>query len=537
MVCLIILGVSTFTFLLSRALPSSPVEMMLGSRPTAEQVAQARQELGLDRPLIEQMGRYYLHLARGQFGTSLRTGRPVIEEIGQRLSATVELVTLSLLLALTLGIPLGILTAAQRGRRADQWTRVAAISGVAIPVFFLGILLQMLFYGWLGWLPLQGRIDSNVLLDHPVASVTGLLVLDSLLAGNMPALRSALSHLALPTLTLMLASLATILRATRTLMIDVLETDYIRTARAYGLPASHGLFRAGAQAHTGAAADHRRPDLRLHARRQRDHRGVVRLARHRRLHRRLGGHQRLPGGAGRDTDRLGPVPGDQPGRRHGVFRARPAHFDMNSANPAMSTTPGLSAALRCARWCRGNLLLASCIGGLALIVLLALLAPWLGLPDPTAIDFSAKLRPPGAEHWFGTDGLGRDIFSGVVYGARVSLLVAVGVVVIAAAIGIPIGLLAGYAGGWIDAVCMRISDVFLAFPPLLLPITLSALLGPGLFNAMLAVAISWFPWYARIIRASVLSVKSELYVYRHAPSAPARWSSPGAMCCPTAWRR
>ncbi len=236
MVCLIILGVSTFTFLLSRALPSSPVEMMLGSRPTAEQVVQARQELGLDRPLIEQMGRYYVHLAQGQFGTSLRTGRPVIEEIGQRLSATVELVTLSLLLALTLGIPLGVLTAAHRGRRADQWTRVAAISGVAIPVFFLGILMQMLFYGWLGWLPLQGRIDSNILLDHPVPSVTGLLALDSLLAGNMPALRSALSHLALPTLTLMLASLATILRATRTLMIDVLETDYIRTARAYGLP-------------------------------------------------------------------------------------------------------------------------------------------------------------------------------------------------------------------------------------------------------------------------------------------------------------
>ena len=185
---------------------------------------------------------------------------------------------------------------------------------------------------------------------------------------------------------------------------------------------------------------------------------------------------------------------------------------MNATSPAIAMTPWWSPAHRCVRWCRSNLLLSFCIGGLALIVLLALLAPWLALPDPTRIDFSAKLRPPGAAHWFGTDGLGRDIFAGVVYGARVSLLVAVGVVVIAAAIGIPIGLLAGYAGGWIDAVCMRISDIFLAFPPLLLPITLSALLGPGLFNAMLAVAISWFPWYARIIRASVLSVKSELFV-------------------------
>jgi len=163
-------------------------------------------------------------------------------------------------------------------------------------------------------------------------------------------------------------------------------------------------------------------------------------------------------------------------------------------------------------WSRRNVFVAACATGFGLIVLLALLAPWLGLADPAQIDFSAKLLPPGAAHWFGTDGLGRDIFSGVVFGARVSLLVALGVVAIATAIGIPMGLIAGYAGGWIDGLFMRLSDVFLAFPPLLLPITLSALLGPGLLNAMFAVAISWFPWYARIVRSTVLTVKSELYV-------------------------
>lgn len=163
-------------------------------------------------------------------------------------------------------------------------------------------------------------------------------------------------------------------------------------------------------------------------------------------------------------------------------------------------------------WVRGNIFAAISAFGLGSIVVLALLAPYLGLADPTQIDFAQKLLPPSAEHWFGTDGLGRDIFSGVVHGARVSLLVALGVVVIAAGIGIPIGLVAGYAGGWLDTIFMRISDVFLAFPPLLLPITLSALLGPGLFNALIAVAISWFPWYARIVRSTVLSVKSELYV-------------------------
>lgn len=167
---------------------------------------------------------------------------------------------------------------------------------------------------------------------------------------------------------------------------------------------------------------------------------------------------------------------------------------------------------RARQWVRGNPFAAISAVGLSSIVVLALLAPYLGLKDPAQIDFAIKLLPPSADHWFGTDGLGHDIFSGVAHGARISLLVALGVVFIAAGIGIPIGLIAGYAGGWLDTVFMRISDVFLAFPPLLLPITLSALLGPGLFNALIAVAISWFPWYARIVRSTVLSVKTELYV-------------------------
>lgn len=234
MMCLIILGVATFTFVLSRALPSSPVEMMLGSKPTADQIRQAREELGLDQPVAEQLGRYFFQLAQGRFGTSMRTGRPVIEEIGQRLSATAELVTLSLFLAVGLGLPLGILSAAYRNRWVDHLTRMLAVSGVAVPVFFLGILLQMTFYGGLGWLPLQGRIDSIVILDHPVQTFSGFLLIDSLLSGNTAAFKNALIHLTLPTLTLMLASLATILRSTRNLMTDVLGTDYIRTARAYG---------------------------------------------------------------------------------------------------------------------------------------------------------------------------------------------------------------------------------------------------------------------------------------------------------------
>ncbi len=146
------------------------------------------------------------------------------------------------------------------------------------------------------------------------------------------------------------------------------------------------------------------------------------------------------------------------------------------------------------------------------IVLGAILAPLIAPHEPTAINFSVKLEPPGGEYLMGTDGLGRDIFSRIVYGARTSLMVGLMVTTLAIAIGVPIGLLAGYFGGRTDAVLMRISDVFLAFPPLLLPIAITAAIGVGLVNAMIALAVSWFPWYARIMRGSVMRVRSELYV-------------------------
>lgn len=155
------------------------------------------------------------------------------------------------------------------------------------------------------------------------------------------------------------------------------------------------------------------------------------------------------------------------------------------------------------------------VGSAAVLVLLfaaGLLAPWLGLQSPTEINFADKLQPPSAAHWFGTGVLGQDLFAQVIYGARTSLLIGVGVVTISTFIGVPMGLVAGYAGGWLDSLLMRVSDVFLAFPPMLLPILMVALLGPGLENAMAAVAVSWFPWYARIARAAALGVKNENFI-------------------------
>jgi len=177
---------------------------------------------------------------------------------------------------------------------------------------------------------------------------------------------------------------------------------------------------------------------------------------------------------------------------------------------AVITTSPRSGALRARALRNASFLLG---GGILLVVLVcAVFAPWIAPYDPLAIDFSRKLVPPSPAHPFGTDELGRDILSQVIHGARTSLIIGVTVLTLALAIGVPIGLAAGYYGGRLDTVLMRVADVFLAFPPLLLPIAITAALGAGLFNAMLALAVAWFPWYARIVRGAVLRIRSERYL-------------------------
>ena len=164
---------------------------------------------------------------------------------------------------------------------------------------------------------------------------------------------------------------------------------------------------------------------------------------------------------------------------------------------------------------RKNPLFLIGISVVSLLVLAALLAPWI-TPFPAdakfAIHFGVKLKPPSMDHFFGTDALGRDIFTRVVFGARMSIKIGVTVLAIALVIGVPLGLVAGYFGGRIDDIIMRISDIFLAFPSLLLPLIIAAALGPSITNAMIAIAVAWFPWYVRIVRAQVLTVKEQLYV-------------------------
>lgn len=185
------------------------------------------------------------------------------------------------------------------------------------------------------------------------------------------------------------------------------------------------------------------------------------------------------------------------------------------ADPASLTAAALSP--RAPRWQLARRVIANPVSavGLALALLLvaaAVLAPLLGLADPIALAPKDRLLPPDASHWFGTDDGGRDIFSRVLFGARYSLLAAVVVLSVAVTVGTSIGLAAGYFGGKVDEALMRLTDIFLAFPALLLAMGISAALGASLTNSMIAIALVWWPWYARLVRGQTLRLREEQFV-------------------------
>jgi peptide/nickel transport system permease protein len=188
----------------------------------------------------------------------------------------------------------------------------------------------------------------------------------------------------------------------------------------------------------------------------------------------------------------------------GVLEARPA---------AGAARPGVTAAAAARRLFARNRLAAAALLVLALAVAAGVLAPWLPLPDPDAVDTPSRLRPPLTPgHVLGTDEFGRDMLSRLVWGARVSLLAGVGTAALAMLLGVALGILGGYHTGWIEAIVMRLTDILMAFPYILLAIAIVAGLGPGLRNAMLAIAIVGFPFYTRLVRSVVLSVRSREFV-------------------------
>jgi peptide/nickel transport system permease protein len=231
----VLVGVSAVTFALARVVPADPARKWVGARARPEQVEQARIELGLDRPLYEQYARYLGQVLRGDLGTSVRSHRPILDDLRVYLPATLELVLASMALSALIGVPLGVLAAVRKDTALDRNCRLLAVLSVSTPVFWLALILQLAFAQWLDWLPLGGRVSREISLFAPIQPLTGLYLVDAALTGNWRAFWDAVAHLVLPAVALSSYGIGMSLRMTRANMVEVLGQKYILAARAAGL--------------------------------------------------------------------------------------------------------------------------------------------------------------------------------------------------------------------------------------------------------------------------------------------------------------
>jgi peptide/nickel transport system permease protein len=231
----VLLLVSLVTFSLMHAVPGDPIDAIIGERQADQPDVRANFErlYGLDKPLPVQYLYYLKNLAQGDMGISISTRQPVTAELRQAIPATIELAVFAMVIALALGVPLGIVAAARKDQWPDKIARLIAVTGASIPSFWCGLLVAYLFSYHLQWFPRSGQIDIG--MQEP-ASVTGFMSIDALLGGEVGVFTSFLRHIALPAIVLAILSLGIITRMLRSSLITVLNDDYIRTARAKGLP-------------------------------------------------------------------------------------------------------------------------------------------------------------------------------------------------------------------------------------------------------------------------------------------------------------
>ena len=237
----VLLLVIFLIFVLTRVMPGDSARMYAGEQATEEQVEQIRVELGLDKSYPEQFINYISGLLKGDFGYAWHTEHTVLEDFATRFPASLELAIWAIIIAILIGVPLGIASATHKNSFIDHISRVVSLGGATMPVFWLGLMLILIFYAILNIAPApMGRISSRL---NPPTTITGLYVLDSILTGDMAALKSSVSQLLLPAITLSVSSMAVIARMTRSSMLEVLGQDYIRTARAKGMKERIVVYR------------------------------------------------------------------------------------------------------------------------------------------------------------------------------------------------------------------------------------------------------------------------------------------------------
>lgn len=227
----VLLGVTVVVFLFLHLIPGDPAEVLLGERATAERIARLRGLWGLDQPLPVQYARYVGRLVQGDFGRSIHTNRPVLQEAGMRFPATLELAAAALLISTAVGVLAGMISATRRDTLIDHGVRVLSLGGISMPIFWLGLVLIWIFGVQLQWLPPGGRLDAT----FGYKSATNFVLIETLVQRNWPVLRDAAVHLVLPALALSTIPMAIIARMTRSALLEVLRQDYVRTARAKGL--------------------------------------------------------------------------------------------------------------------------------------------------------------------------------------------------------------------------------------------------------------------------------------------------------------
>jgi len=231
----LLIALSTLVFFFTRSLPGDVAALYIGGNAKPEQIELARIELGLDKPLIIQYKRYMGKLIHADMGVSLRTHRPVFQDLIEKIPMSFELVLWALLIATLGGVSLGVIAAYYQESLTDEIIKWFTSAAVSIPIFFLALLLQLLFFNYLEWFPLQGRIDSFLEFTSPIQNITGFSMVDTLISKNFPAFFNVAWHMVLPVTTLSVGPLGIIARLTRSSLLDVMNQDYILAARASGI--------------------------------------------------------------------------------------------------------------------------------------------------------------------------------------------------------------------------------------------------------------------------------------------------------------
>jgi peptide/nickel transport system permease protein len=234
-------GLLLVTFIISRMLPADPVLAIVGDHASDEYVERVREEMGLNRPILVQFWIYFTNVLQGDLGQSIRTGQPIIQELANVFPATLELATIGTLIGVILGIPLGVWAAVNKDSWIDHVIRFFGLVGYSVPIFWLGLMGLLVFYAKLDWLPGPGRLDFGY--EDMIEPVTGLMTIDTLLAGETELFWNALGHLILPATLLGYFSLAYISRMTRSLMLGQLSQEYILTARVKGVSEARIIWK------------------------------------------------------------------------------------------------------------------------------------------------------------------------------------------------------------------------------------------------------------------------------------------------------